>query len=177
MRRLLSLWLLAAVGLAGLSWADPPAQPPPPPARIVLVFANPAPGTPPAAGSTTAQYGAGAYGQGQRAHALAQSVARQYALKQVASWPIRSLGVHCVVYEVRAGDDVPALLERLRHDERVALAQALQDFHTLSAGPHSLSSPGDQREGLQEMEVGPAQREPGSTRIAELAKLGKVLSR
>lgn len=137
MRSRLSQWLLlAALGWAGLAGGDaPPDAPPGPsaPERIVLTFANPAPASPAAPGSTTARYGARAYGQGQRAHALAQSVARQYALKEVASWPIQALAVHCVVYEVPAGADVNALLERLKHDTRVTLAQRLQDFHTLTA--------------------------------------------
>ena len=139
---LLSLWLVATLGLAGLARAGTPPEPSArPPARIVLAFPNQGPSAATAAGSTTARYSASGYVEGQRAHAIAQSVARQYALKKVASWPVRALAVHCVVYEVPAGQDVAALLARLRQDTRVTLAQPLQDFHVLAAGAPSRNAP------------------------------------
>jgi hypothetical protein len=104
------------------------------PARIVLTFANTPLDAPAPAGATTPRYGGGGYQLGQSAYALARSVARQYGLKEVTSWPIRQLAVHCVVYEVRDGQDVQDLLARLARDARVTMAEPLQEFHTL-AGP------------------------------------------
>lgn len=125
------VWLcLVGMGLGMQAQADPPAAPAPLP-RIVLTLANPVlpPGLP---GSSTTHYGAGGYTLGQAAHALARRIARQYDLKEVASWPIQVLGVHCVVYELKPGEDVEELLMRLKMDTRVVLVQPLQEFHTLS---------------------------------------------
>jgi hypothetical protein len=134
--RLVSLCLVGFLLLGTAATAQPSAQAvasPEAPARIVLAFANPVIGTPGPAGSSTPGYGGGTYQLGQSAHALEKRVARQYALKEVASWPIQALAVHCVVYEVPAGQDVPALLTRLSRDTRVALAEPLQTFHTQSS--------------------------------------------
>jgi subtilisin family serine protease len=136
--RLASLYLVGFLLLGTAAGAQPAAQatvPPEPPARIVLAFANPVLGAQAPAGSSTPGYGGGSYQLGQNAHALAKRVARQYALKEVASWPIQALAVHCVLYEVPAGEDVPALLTRLSRDTRIALAEPLQTFHTQSASP------------------------------------------
>jgi hypothetical protein len=100
--------------------------------RIVLTIANHTPGVPSPAGSSTPRYGGGSYLLGQSAHAVARRIAKQYALKEVDSWPIEALAVHCVVYEVPAGQDVQDLLARLNRDARITLAQPLQEFHTLS---------------------------------------------
>jgi hypothetical protein len=123
--------LLALLGTArGAEPAASAALPPQPPHRIVLTFANPVLGVPARAGSSISGYGGASYLLGQSAHAVARHIAKQYALKEVASWPIQALAVHCVVYEVRAGEDVQGLLVRLNRDARVTLAQSLQDFHT-----------------------------------------------
>jgi subtilisin family serine protease len=53
----------------------------------------------------------------------------------VASWPIKALSMHCVVYEITDGRPVPEVLAALSKDARVALAQPLQEFHTLSDPP------------------------------------------
>jgi subtilisin family serine protease len=138
--RATALLCLLAFLLAGTALAQEPAVPGSVPARIVLTFANAPLGAPAPAGASTPRYVGGGYQLGQGAHARARSVARQYGLKEVASWPIQQLAVHCVVYEVRPGEDVQDLLARLARDARVTLAEPLQEFHTLS-GPEQAALP------------------------------------
>jgi subtilisin family serine protease len=102
---------------------------------VVVTFAND-PYRPAArAGSTGRRYGGGTYGVAQGAHNNAQRIASTYSLKQVASWPIKELGVHCVVYEIPDGRSVAEVLATLTKDPRVTLAQPLQQFHTLTNEP------------------------------------------
>src|SRR4051812_27002073 len=66
---------------------------------VVVTFANDPFRPTSRAGTTGRRYSGGTYGVAQGAHNNAQRVARTYSLKQVDSWPIKQLGVHCVVYE------------------------------------------------------------------------------
>ena len=64
--------------------------------------------------------------------ASARSVAAAYALREVTSWPIQLLSMHCVVFEIANGRPVAEVVAALSKDSRVALAQPLQEFHTLT---------------------------------------------
>ena len=55
-----------------------------------------------------------------------------YSLRLVASWSIKAVAVHCVVYEILDGRSVSAVLAALAKGSRVALAKPLQELHTLS---------------------------------------------
>lgn len=102
---------------------------------VVVTFAN-APYRPAApAGTTGRRYAGGNYGLAQGAHNNARHVAAAYSLRQVASWPIKELGVHCVVYEIPDSRSIDEVLTTLTKDPRVTLAQPLQEFHTLTAEP------------------------------------------
>ena len=125
------LALLSASVLAAPPSAPPPAQPP----RIVVAFANEPHTTPGPAGTTGSHYGGDGYRVGQSAQQQARRVAAAYSLRQVASWPIKALSIHCVVYEITDGRPVPEVLAALSKDTRVVLAQPLQEFHTLSDPP------------------------------------------
>jgi subtilisin family serine protease len=119
-----ALWLAAV--LAPAAYATQPAP------RIIVGFAN-APHTLPApAGATGSRYGGDGYREAQSAHSQARRVAAAYALREVASWPIEALGLHCVVYEITNGRAVPEVLASLSKDARVVLAQPLQEFRTLT---------------------------------------------
>ena len=59
----------------------------------------------------------------------------EYRLQPVAAWPIGLLRLHCAVLEVPAGVSRAAMLERLRTDQRVALAEPLQDYAVQTAAP------------------------------------------
>jgi subtilisin family serine protease len=121
------LALLGGSALAAPPIAPPPAQPP----RIVVAFANEPHMTPAPAGTTGTHYGGDGYRVAQNAQQQARRVAAAYSLRQVASWPIKALSMHCVVYELTDGRPVPEVLAALAKDTRVVLAQPLQEFHTL----------------------------------------------
>jgi subtilisin family serine protease len=101
--------------------------------RIVVAFANEPRSAPGPAGSTGRRYAGDGYRVSQSAEQLARRVASDYALREVASWPIRELAMHCVVYEITNGRPATEVLAKLAHDPRVALVQPLNEFHTLTA--------------------------------------------
>jgi subtilisin family serine protease len=99
--------------------------------QIVLAVANPmaAPGR--HAGSNLIGYASSRYyGAGTQAAATLDALTQRYGLRQVTGWPIKPLGLYCVVLEPQPGVERDALLAALAKDERVALSQPLQDFAT-----------------------------------------------
>lgn len=83
----------------------------------------------PRAGSTARGY-AGAYDTSARTRRAAAALAQRYGLREVASWPIQLLGVHCVVFEL-PGDATPQeMVARLERDQRVESAQPMHLFKT-----------------------------------------------
>src|SRR5258708_4224847 len=133
MRTLLRVGALALALLAGAAPAAPPeGAPAVQRPRIVVGFANEPYTAPAPAGTTGSRYGGDGYRITQSAQQQARRVASAYALHEVASWPIRALSMHCVVYEITDGRSVPEVLAALSKDARVVLAQPLQEFHTLS---------------------------------------------
>jgi len=100
--------------------------------RVVVTFANEPHQTPAPAGSTGRRYTGDGYLLAQSAHHQAKRVATKYSLKEVANWPIRSLAIHCVVYEIPDGRSVAEVVAALSKDANVALAEPLSEFHTLS---------------------------------------------
>jgi subtilisin family serine protease len=122
---------LAAAPADAVAAAAPPSALP----RIVVAFANEPRSAPGPAGSTGRRYTGDGYGVSQSAEQLAAHVASEYELREVASWPIRELAMHCVVYEIVSGRPAAEVLAALAHDPRVALAQPLHEFHTLTAPP------------------------------------------
>jgi subtilisin family serine protease len=101
-------------------------------ARVVVTFANEPRQSPAPAGSTGRRYTGDGYLLAQAAHQQAKRVAAKYALREVANWPIRSLAIHCVVYEIPDDRSVNTVLEALAKDSTVALAEPLSEFHTLT---------------------------------------------
>jgi subtilisin family serine protease len=134
---------LSALVLSALvqwAWAGAPATADTPAAKfdnghqfVVVTFANDPYRPASRAGSTGRHYAGGSYGLAQGARNSAQRVAAAYSLRQVASWPIKELGVHCVVYEIPDSRSVTEVLARLTRDPRITLAQPLQEFHTLTS--------------------------------------------
>jgi subtilisin family serine protease len=101
--------------------------------RIVVAFANQPYTAPGGAGATGSHYGGDGYRVAQSAEQQVHNVAAAYSLREVASWPIRALSMHCVVFEITSGRPMTEVLAALSHDSRVLLAQPLQEFHTLTA--------------------------------------------
>jgi subtilisin family serine protease len=110
--------------------------------RIVVAFTNEPRSAPGPAGSTARRYTGDGYRVSQSAERQAAQVAAEYSLREIASWPIRELAMHCVVYEIVSGRPAADVLAALAHDRRVVLAQPLNEFHTLTA-PSSGASPYD----------------------------------
>ena len=100
--------------------------------KIVVTFANEPLAAPGPAGTTGSHYDGTGYGVGQSAERSARSVAAAYDLREVRSWPIQVLSMHCVVFEIANGRPVAEVVAALSKDSRVALAQPLQEFHTLT---------------------------------------------
>ena len=100
--------------------------------KIVVTFANEPLAAPGPAGTTGSHYDGTGYGVGQSAERRAHSVAAAYDLREVRSWPIQVLSMHCVVFEIANGRPVAEVVAALSKDSRVALAQPLQEFHTLT---------------------------------------------
>jgi len=67
--------------------------------------------------------------------AIAADIARDYSLAPVVEWPIRSLGVHCVVYRVEEAQSIDEVIRRLQLDDRVEAVQRMNTFHTLAGSP------------------------------------------
>ena len=127
-----TLGVLAGSALgAATALGAPPQDLSAPPPRIVVAFANPAYTPPSAPGATGARYGGPGYRVSQGAEQQVRNVASAYALRQVASWPIRALSLHCVVFEITGGRPMEQVLAALAKDRRVQLAQPLNEFHTL----------------------------------------------
>jgi subtilisin family serine protease len=123
------LALVVVAGATGAAAADESAGPLP---KIVVAFANEPLASPGPAGTTGTRYGGAGYSVGQSARRQARSVAAAYSLREVRSWPIQVLSMHCVVYEVASGRPVSEVIAALSKDARVVLAQPLQEFHTLT---------------------------------------------
>jgi hypothetical protein len=100
--------------------------------RVVVTFANHPRQSPVPAGSTARHYSGDGYLLAQSAHTDAKRVASKYSLHEVANWPIRSLAIHCVIYEIPDDRPVATVLAELSKDSTVQLAEPLSEFHTLS---------------------------------------------
>ncbi|KAB7778780.1 S8 family serine peptidase [Xanthomonas sp. LMG 12459] len=157
--RLVSL-LLACLGLGACAHAAPAAVADPAPAtdakapsldpspaldsqrQIVLAVANPMAAPSRHAGSNLLGYASARYyGAGTQAVATLDALNKRYGLRQVAGWPIKALGLYCVVLEPAPGSDRAALLAQLAKDDRVALSQPLQDFGTYSTDSQAAAAP------------------------------------
>lgn len=70
------------------------------------------------------------YGPSAHARQTLRAVESEYGLREVNSWPIESLGMHCAVLELPVGADRASVLSRLQQDKRLRLTQPLQTFAT-----------------------------------------------
>ncbi|HEY4449801.1 MAG TPA: S8 family serine peptidase [Steroidobacteraceae bacterium] len=128
--------------VAGPAFAGAPQESAAPLPKIVVAFANEPLAAPGPAGTTGARYGGTGYRLGQSAQRQAHSVAADYSLHEVRSWPIPVLSMHCVVYEITNGRPPEEVIAALSKDSRVLLAQPLQEFHTLTgAAPAAGAAP------------------------------------
>ncbi len=67
---------------------------------------------------------------------VVDALAREHRLEKSVEWPIRELGVHCVVYTAHDERELPHLLAELAQDARVSAVQPLNTFRVLSSDPY-----------------------------------------
>jgi hypothetical protein len=100
---------------------------------IVVTVANEPVPLESAAGSTPRPYrGFQHYGLSRAAREVVAALAKDYGLKQVTAWPIATLRVHCIVFEIPPGASRAVMLARLLHESRVELAEPLNTFRTMA---------------------------------------------
>ncbi len=105
---------------------------------IVLAVANPLEPTATHAGSNLLDYAPSRfYGAGQRAASILAELKQSYGMREVAGWPIKALNLYCVVLETPPGMTREALLATLAKDDRVQLAQPLQDYAVYAQNPQT----------------------------------------
>jgi subtilisin family serine protease len=96
---------------------------------IVLAVANPLEPAATHAGSNLLGYAPAAhYSAGQRAASALAGIEKAYGVRTITGWPIKALGLYCVVMQPPPGVDRDTLVARLAADRRVQLAQPLQDY-------------------------------------------------
>ncbi|AVS70892.1 serine protease [Paracidovorax avenae] len=96
---------------------------------VIVALANPLQRVPVRAATSLAGYGSPPrYTTGMQAATLVEQIAREHGLAQADAWPIPSLNVHCIVFEILGSRPRDEVLAALAKDTRIALAQPLQDF-------------------------------------------------
>jgi len=118
---------------------------------IVLAVANPLAPAATHAGSSLLGYTPSAhYGAGQHAISELTDLKQHYDLQEVSGWPIKALDLYCVVLHPAPGVDRDQLIAALQKDDRVRLAQPLQDYSVYSndaggtsgaSDPHKYNDP------------------------------------
>ncbi len=73
------------------------------------------------------------YAGSQRTRAAARRIADAHGLVEIAAWTIEPLQLRCMLYEVPASSSREEMLDRLRADRRVKLAEPLREYTTLNA--------------------------------------------
>lgn len=81
----------------------------------------------------------GQYGNSGWSEHIAHELADRHHLQFVAQWPVTTLGVSCVVYEVPENLPVQQAISELQQDHDVSSVQRMQSFHVL--GKQSRTEP------------------------------------
>lgn len=132
------------MGCASSPGRGPAAQLPQanPERLIVVALRNQNAPAIPRAGSTVRSYDAPvSYSLSPATRASARTLAAAHKLREVASWPIGLLGVHCVVFELPGDTTREDVLMRLRRDPRVESAQPYHSFRTLGSAARTGNDP------------------------------------
>lgn len=66
------------------------------------------------------------------ARANAQAIAADYDMRSIDEWPIKSLGIFCVVYEIADPEAIQRLIDRLGRDPRIESVQQMNEFHGMT---------------------------------------------
>ncbi|RQO53688.1 serine protease [Paucibacter sp. KBW04] len=99
---------------------------------LIVALADKGFSLPPVGGTPRAAYGASqTYAASPSTQTLAAEIARSHGLAWRAAWTIAPLKLHCILFRISSGQDRDRVLQRLQADDRVALAQPLNQFETL----------------------------------------------
>ncbi len=135
-----ALLLIGPLGTGCTTARIQAARPIPAPARadatryIVVTLRNQAHAAAEHAGSTPRGYdAAGRYGLTASASMQTRALERQYGLREISAWPIATLHVHCVMFELPGAATRAAMITSLAADRRVESVQPLNEFTTQSA--------------------------------------------
>ncbi|MGI9288735.1 MAG: S8 family peptidase [Pseudomonadales bacterium] len=88
--------------------------------------------TPPSGGSTHVYHAGDAWLVPLHLRARIKRLEKKYSVREIDGWPIKSLKLYCVVFEVDNKRDLAQILATLRGDEKIANAQAMNTFNALS---------------------------------------------
>jgi len=129
-KRLLALLLMLALAVCAPTYAQAPtpndvAQ------RQVLVMLR----LPPQHFRPDGAYGGGYVNDGGRAarRRVASDIAAAHGLRLRESWPMPAIGIDCFLMEDDGPAPIAQLLDALAHDDRVAWAQPVAEFHALAS--------------------------------------------
>jgi len=94
-------------------------------------------------GSTPRGYdAAGHYGVTATARMQTRALEREFGLREVSAWPIATLHVHCIMFQLPEASTRAAMISQLTTDRRVESVQPLNVFSTEST-PESLRATAD----------------------------------
>lgn len=147
----LALWLVSGPVAAADAQADEAAAAT---RQVLVTFIDRAIGRAPSGRPGSYRGGSGRYGTTTWSRNQSAAIARDHALRTVTEWPILSLGVHCVVYEVTDSRSYAQISQELTGDERVASVQPMNTFRVLASGDPYLPL----QTSIGAMHVGPAHR-------------------
>lgn len=91
----------------------------------------------------------GKYGNSGWSERVALELADRHHLELIAQWPVTTLGVSCVVYEVPEGFKFQQVMTDLQQDREVALVQQMRTFEVQADLPSASLSHGDPYLSLQ----------------------------
>ena len=128
----LAAFCLLLPGFACAPLRMSPRTEPRPDRQILVTFKSTASMPLRAAGSSTGSYVESSdYTVSKRTRRTVVRLARDYDLRELDGWPIRALGVHCVVFELPGGRSTAELIDRLERDPRIDSAQPMNTFEVL----------------------------------------------
>jgi len=67
--------------------------------------------------------------------ALGRALQDAHGLILEAEWPLKTIGIHCLVFRVSAAGTMDAALVQLRADKRVRTAEPMREYRTLALNP------------------------------------------
>src|SRR5262245_47038778 len=95
---------------------------------VVVTLANRQLARPGAVGGTARGYAVGgSYQVSVTAAAVVKELSRAYGIAAVSQWPIEVLSMHCVLFRITSDASRDVVLEHLRADKHVLIAQPLNE--------------------------------------------------